>query len=89
MGASGTQVGTGAPHAGMVPVKYPIDISLWLALILLLLGAVVNVPRNDPKTTCGGKEGQHCGCVAEGCVEPCSSCCSVMPCPVEGECGDD
>lgn len=49
------------------------------ALVLLIL-----VGCASPDTTCGGIPGQHCGCAAEGCVEPCVSCCPTMPCPVEG-----
>lgn len=49
----------------------------------LLLGCADEPPK--PKSTCGGEVGQHCGCGALYCVEPCSSCCPHMPCPkVEG-----
>lgn len=64
-----------------------LDYTLWLVLLATLTWALVTGPptqQASPQATCGGEIGKHCGCTATGCAEPCSSCCTRMPCPVEG-----
>jgi hypothetical protein len=33
-------------------------------------------------SVCGGPDGKPCGCGAPSCHEPCSTCCPVVPCPI-------
>lgn len=54
----------------------------FLGLLAILLTALLT--GCAATSVCGGKIGEHCGCVTKGCVEPCSVCCKTVPCPVVG-----
>jgi hypothetical protein len=42
-------------------------------------GAVAFAPEEQG---CGGTPGLPCPCAAAHCLEPCTSCCDSVPCPV-------
>lgn len=57
---------------------------LWIMTVGTALAAAAMLftgCATPDKPRCDGVVGEHCGCAAVNCVEPCAGCCDTVPCP--------